>query len=235
MRPPPHHSDRSPDAAPGSPERRGPGAALDRDWPAYYAAVEGKPARDTLLRAAALFEREPRDPAAPPRLAIDLACGSGRDSLELLRRGWRVIALDGEAEGVRQLLAKTPPEFAARLVAQRETFQQFITTNHERVDLLNCSAGLAFCPPELFPALWGAIVAVIKPGGRFAGQFFGDRDEWNDAPSPLGSRSYHTREQVEKLLAPFAVEHLDEAETNGPDAFGDIKHFHIFHVVARRV
>lgn len=229
------HSDRSATGAPGSGERRGPGAALDRDWPAYYDAVEGNPARETALRAIALFEKEPPTPGAGPRFAIDLACGSGRDSLALLRAGWRVLALDGEAEGVRRLLAKAPPEHAPRLTAHQETFQQFTAAEHEPADLLNCSAGLAFCPPELFPALWGAIVAAIKPGGRFAGQFFGDRDEWNDVLSPLGGRSYHTRAEVEKLLEPFFVEHLDEVETDGKDAFGDPKHFHVFHIVARRL
>lgn len=237
---PPSHSDRSgqtpgePAGIPGKPARRGPGAALDRDWPAYYDAVENSPPRDTALRAIALFEKEPLAPGAPPRFAIDLACGTGRDTFALLRAGWRVLALDGEAEGVRRLLEKALPEFAPRLAAQRETFQQFTATKREPADLLNCSAGLAFSPPELFPALWGAIVATIKPGGRFAGQFFGVRDEWNDVDSPLGGRSYHTRAQVEEFLAPFAVEHLDEVETDGKDAFGDLKHFHVFHVVARR-
>lgn len=213
---------------------RDPGGAANRDWPAYYDAVEGRPPRDTTLRAIALFEQEPLPPGASPRCAIDLACGSGRDSLALLRAGWRVLALDGEPEGVRRLLANTPPEHATRLAARRQTFRQFVAAAHKPVDLLNCSAGLAFCPPDEFPALWGAIVAAIRPGGRFAGQFFGVRDEWNDVPSPLGGRSYHTREEVEKLLALFAVEHLDEAETDGKDAFGDPKHLHVFHVVARR-
>ncbi|MFN9969034.1 MAG: hypothetical protein ACK58T_03970, partial [Phycisphaerae bacterium] len=53
-----------------------------RDWEEYYAAVAGKPPRDTLKRAIAAFAKE--DAPREPRLAIDIACGSGRDSVERL-------------------------------------------------------------------------------------------------------------------------------------------------------
>src|SRR5262249_6611539 len=87
-------------------------SAAKRDWPAYFKAVEAKPARDPLLKALENFDKEDagqpaglvgtrNDPPPPPttkqRLAIDLGCGSGRDTLELLRRaggGWRVLATD---------------------------------------------------------------------------------------------------------------------------------------------
>ena len=36
-------------------------------------------------------------------LAIDLGCGDGRDVVEILRRGWRVVAVDAEPEALRQL------------------------------------------------------------------------------------------------------------------------------------
>src|SRR3954468_24291573 len=81
--------------------------AAKRDWPAYFAAVAGKPARDTLLKALELFEKEKRAPG----FAVDLGCGSGRDTLELLRRGWRVLAVDSSSEGMELLRAAVPKEF----------------------------------------------------------------------------------------------------------------------------
>src|SRR5690606_3661669 len=65
--------------------------AEKRDWPGYFEVVLGKPARETLVDALARFERD----GAAPGFAIDLGCGEGRDSAELLRRGWRVLAIDG--------------------------------------------------------------------------------------------------------------------------------------------
>ncbi len=225
MRTPPSHSDRS-NAAPGTPAGLG---SSGNFWPGYYAAAAGKPPRDTLLRALALFDQEPAPTS--PRFALDVGCGSGRDSLELLRRGWRVLALDAEPDGVERLLASAPPEHASRLTARVENFEQFMATAGAPVDLLNASCTLPFCPPPRFPALWAAVVAAVRPGGRFSGHFFGERDEWG--PYPPGT--HHTRPEIEKLLAPFAVELLDETEQDAPDAFGNPAHHHVFHVVGRRL
>src|SRR5919206_4846074 len=61
------------------------------DWAKYYAAAGADP-RETLVQAADAF--------AAPSFAVDLGCGTGRDTLELLRRGWRVLAIDGHREAV---------------------------------------------------------------------------------------------------------------------------------------
>ena len=97
-------------------------------------------------------------------------------------------------------------------------------------DLLNASFALPFCPPDRFGALWGSIVSALAPGGRFAGQLFGDRDTW----AALPDRSHHTRAQVDQLLSPFGVEMLREEEQPGNDAHGNAKHWHVYHIVARK-
>ena len=43
------------------------------------------------------------DRFAAPGLAVDLGAGTGRDTAELLRRGWRVIAIDREPEAIDRL------------------------------------------------------------------------------------------------------------------------------------
>lgn len=99
-----------------------------------------------------------------------------------------------------------------------------------RCDLLNASFSLPFCEPASFDGLWDRIVEAIEPGGRFSGQLFGDRDSWASIPD----RSHHTREQVEQLLAPFEVELLKEEEREGQDCSGISKHWHVFHIIARK-
>lgn len=61
------------------------------DWTAYYDATGDEP-RATLVDALGRFEQ--------PGLAVDLGSGTGRDTAELVRRGWRVIAIDGEPEAM---------------------------------------------------------------------------------------------------------------------------------------
>lgn len=198
-------------------------------WPAYYDAVAGFPPRDTLLRAADEFDKTPAPPGA--RLAIDLGCGHGRDSLELLRRGWRVIAIDSHPDGLARLRASTPPEFAGRLQSLQARYED---AEWPACHLVNASVSIPHCTPTDFPALWAKITASILPGGRFAGQLFGIRDEWATKPGDGVTRTYHSRQEVEAMLAGFEPEFLDEVERPGKTAAGEPKYWHIFHIVARK-
>ncbi|MEK9661372.1 MAG: class I SAM-dependent methyltransferase, partial [Alphaproteobacteria bacterium] len=73
-------------------------ATKDRDWASYYRKTGERPPRATLLAALDRFDAEPASPDR--RLAVDLGCGSGRDVVEMLRRGWRVLAIDAEQAAV---------------------------------------------------------------------------------------------------------------------------------------
>lgn len=195
-----------------------------RDWPGYFRAVLGKPPRETLMKALELFEAEGRAPEA----AIDLACGEGRDTLELLRRGWHVEAIEEHPDGFELLLPRVPAEHRSRLTTRAASFRGLTLPS---VDLLNVSFALPFCEPADFPALWDTIVKSIKPGGRFAGQFFGNRDSWATMPD----RTHHTREQVEELFEGFEFEMLNEEERDSAAVTtGEPKHWHVFHIVARK-
>jgi hypothetical protein len=89
--------------------------------------------------------------------------------------------------------------------------------------------------------MWSRIVESLRPGGRVCGQLFGDRDEWATRPRERAEGwasppaiTFHTRAQVEELLRPFEIERLDEIDEDGATAVGDRKHWHLFHVVARK-
>jgi hypothetical protein len=182
-----------------------------------YLGRAGLDPRPTLVDAAARF--------ASPGVAVDLAAGTGRDTLELLRRGWRVIAIDGESEATGRIL-----ELAGAAAGRLETkTERYEASSWPACDLLNASFALPFCPPREFPSVWRRIVDSIVPGGRFAGQFFGPRDEW--ARTGL---LVHSRREVEHLLGPFEIEDLEEVEAEGPTTIGKTKHWHVFHVVARK-
>ena len=46
--------------------------------------------------------------------------------------------------------------------------------------------------------------------------------------------SFQTRAEAEELLRGLAVEQFLEIDEDGKTALGDAKHWHVFHVVARR-
>lgn len=207
--------------------------ASTRDWPGYFAAVAGKPPRETLLHALAAFDREGVPDAADPDnapLAIDLGCGEGRDTAELLARGWRVLAIDGHPMAVDLVTNRPNLPNPHRLTVRLAPFEHLRLPAGPPLKLINASFALPFCPPAHFNDLWRTICNALPPGGRFAGQLFGDRDDWATLPD----RSHHTRAHVEALLAPFDPEHFLEEERDGADAHNNPKHWHVFHVVARK-
>ena len=206
-------------------------AAKVRDWPAYFAKVDGKPARETLTAALDAFDAERASDATSgqePPLAVDLGCGSGRDTLELLARGWRVHAIDGHPEALARLLYQ--PEFrpTPALTMEMATFEQIRRLPPCR--LLNASFSLPFCPRPACARLWAAAMDAIEPGGRFAGQLFGDRDSW----AIIEDRSHFSRPEAEALLAGLEIERFDEEERPGQDASDNHKHWHVFHIIARK-
>jgi len=203
-----------------------------RDWPAYFNAVHDKPPRETLIKALELFEADPPADSRIIRTACDLACGEGRDTRELVRRGWHVLAIDSSTAGLSLIQDGMPAPQRSAVVPLALKFEEVSTVlaHTPPLDLINASFALPFCEPVHFPALWHWIVHSLRPGGRFCGQFFGDRDEW----APVRPSSHHTRAAVESFLAPFNIEQLQELDQPGGDALGGTKHHHIFHVVARK-
>jgi tellurite methyltransferase len=192
------------------------------DWARYYDARAGA-VRETLLAALDRFVGE-------PGTAVDLGCGAGADAGELLRRGWRVLALDSEPEAIERLRARDDLGDGGleRLETQVVRFEE---ATLPAADLVNASWSLPFCPPEAFPGVWSAIVAALVPGGRFCGQLFGDHDSWRGEHD----LTFLTRAQAESLLEGFEAEELDEVDEDGTTALGEPKHWHVFHVVARKL
>jgi SAM-dependent methyltransferase len=186
------------------------------EWSRYYDAAGDEP-RETLLAALKRFTE--------PGLAIDLGCGTGRDTVELLRRGWHVVAIDSEEEAIRRLRAKTGDD--ARLKTQVARYDDAALPS---CDLVNASWSLPFCPPDVFGVVWERIVSAFCPGGRFCGQLFGDRDEWTTEDD----MTFHTRAEAEELLSDFELEWFNEVEEDGKTALGQAKHWHVFNLVARK-
>lgn len=201
---------------------------FEHRWSSYYKVVEGRPPRDTLVKSLDFFKAEADAELLKNRpFAVDLGCGNGRDTAELLRQGWRVLAIDGQAEAIDQLRQRDDLN-RTYLEARVQRFEDL--TLPPEVDLVNASFCLPFCPAEHFSELWDVIVNALKKGGRFSGQLFGDRDSWAELSHVLT----HPRSRVDHLLSPFVVEFFEEEEHPGKTALGEDKYWHIYQIVARK-
>src|SRR5689334_15132380 len=143
-------------------------------WAAYYEKLRERPPRRTLVTALDRF-----GPDAAGSLAVDLGCGDGRDVIEMLRRGWRVVAVDAEPEALKQLQARPLPE-GHELTPILSRFEQVPLPIDVR--LVDSSFAMALCQPAAFHQVWERIREALPEGGRFSGQWYGPRDSWVGRP-----------------------------------------------------
>jgi tellurite methyltransferase len=189
-------------------------------WGQYYKMAAGRPPREFLGRTLSRFQGAGS--------AIDLGCGTGRESIFLLERGWQVLAIDQQASAIQTLRSSAAPDMAGRLQALVAAFE---TLDLPPADLIWAGISLPFCHPSQFDTLWRKICSALVPGGRFAGDFFGSRHAW----SREKDMTFHTREQVVSLCSGLQLEYIVEEEGEQQTAADGIQHWHMFTISARRL
>jgi len=189
------------------------------NWNDYNRERKNNPPRDTLLFALKKFSEEGKVNGS----AFDIGCGPGNDTVELLSNGWQVIATDSNPD-VLNYLEPLLKKYTNKLEIQITSFEDI---NWKETELVNASFALPFCPKEYFNYLGDNIRANIRVGGRFSGQFFGMKDEWKDLVR-------HTRKEIIEMFSGFDFEMIGEIEKDDRAASEEMKHWHIFNIVAKK-
>ena len=71
---------------------------------------------------------------------------------------------------------------------------------------------------------------ALPAGGRFSGHWYGPRDSW----AGRSGMTFVSRDEALALLDGFELEMFEEEEADGTTPRGNAKHWHIFHIVARK-
>ncbi len=88
---------------------------------------------------------------------LDLGCGSGRDSLYLIQRGFDLTAVDGSKELC---------ELASIHIGQNVLHMQFSELDFDEVfDGIWACASLLHTAPDHFEEILGKVIQCLKPGG----------------------------------------------------------------------
>lgn len=194
----------------------------DISWDEYNAHQWGREPRASLARAL-----DASVGRGDGRTAIDLGCGEGVEVAALLDHGWTVHAVDGEPAALRRLAERIEPAHGDRLHIDLRAYAEIATL--PPADLIHSSYALPYSAPEHFDAVWAAVRAALRPGGVLACQLFGPHDDSAGEPD----MTFHTAGEARALLDGLEVVHWEEEDAEGPSYTGP-RHWHVFHIVARR-
>lgn len=196
-------------------------------WEEYYhITLNMTEPRKTLIVAYQNFQQENKIRGK----AADLGAGTGRDTLFLLQKEWQVLALDIEQTSLDIILNRVDNHFRRRLEVVAASFSDMRLPNG--LDLINASFSLPYCAPQDFSQCWEKIVNSLAVGGRFCGQFFGENDEW----ASDGDLTIHSYSDLLQLFhEKFSIEYLEIQDGLTPTVDGKNKHWHVYHVVAKKL
>lgn len=122
----------------------------------------------------------------PVQTALEMACGTGIWTQELVKLAARVAALDGSPE----MIAIN----AARVNSPKVTYQQvdlFSWQPGAPVDLVFFGFWLSHVPPDRLDAFLGTVLRAVRPGGKL---FFVD-----SMPEPTSTASDHAAPDAEDV------------------------------------
>ena len=160
--------------------------------------------------------------------ALDLGAGTLRDTRFLLEQGFgKVIAMDGE-EIFEDFANEIDDD---RLETDVSNFENF-DFQENTYDLINAQYSLPFMDKEYFDVVIEKIKKSLKINGIFVGTFFGDNDGWNNETSK--TENFQTKEEIETMFEDFEILELLEKEEDKPAVNEKIKHWHTFHITAKK-
>ena len=190
-----------------------------RDWGIYHKITENKPPRKNIVHFISNYNITGN--------AIDLGCGSGSDTIFLIKNDWNVLSVDSSdvEEIIRSKLSDKEQE------KLKFEVQRFENLKLIKCDLLISNNSLPFCHKNYFYQMWEEICKNIKNNGYFVGNFFGINDEWNTEDT---KKTFLKKEEVLRLFSDFDILEIQELEKDRPTAEGKMKHWHTFEIIAQK-
>ena len=162
-----------------------------------------------------------------PGNAIEIGCGAGRDTVYLIKNGWKVLAIDNE--DVESIITnKLSKEELKQFKFVKQKFEDVELENN---NLVVANFSLPFCNKNNFKKLWNKIDDSILKDGYFVGNFFGNKDEWKNTKEEM---TFLTKGQVIELFKNFEIIEFKEEEKDDFTGLGKIKHWHVFNVIAKK-
>jgi SAM-dependent methyltransferase len=121
---------------------------------------------------------------------LDLGCGGGIDSAEMIRRGFDVVPVDGARSVAQQAEARIGRPVLVQTFEELAFEQEF--------DAVWASASLLHVPKSALPAILSKVRAALRPGGL---HFASYKAGLSDARDP--DNRYYNYPTVEELVSAY--------------------------------
>lgn len=105
-----------------------------------------------------------------PKYAIDLGCGTGRDTIYLIKNGWEVLSIDKE-DTSEIISSKLNNEELERFNFKCQDFENI---ELEKNNLLVANFSIPFCNKDYFSEFWNKISNSILKERILCWKFFSD-------------------------------------------------------------
>ena len=187
------------------------------NWNEYYIKINNSKPSNLLRRFSEMN--------VVRRTAIDLGCGSGKDTIFLLKNGYKVYAIDKKEIIKKYIDDKIDKEEKMRL---EYIIKDFGEIEFPKVDLINANLSISFCNPNKIDNLLKNIKSSINIDGFFVGNFLGILDDWNTNKN----MTFFTEQQIKETFKNFKIIYFNEITENKKAVNGNLKHWHIYELIA---
>lgn len=155
--------------------------------------------------------------------AIDLGCGSGNETVYMIKNGIKVLAIDRQLN--QNFILSRLSDDEKKLISFKES--SFEDIELPKTQMLTAFFSIPFCNPDNFDELWNKIYNSIEDNGYFVGQLFGDRDAWN----VVDSINTFPIDKVKEYLKKYKIIKLEEVEFVRES---DNKKWHYYDIIAQK-
>lgn len=199
-----------------------PPPAKNKYWESYFKSKLRDPPAGFIVEGLKAIHQ-----TNPNKTAIDLGCGIGHETLELLKAGYKVTAIDSQSETF-EYMKQLPlmPRYEGNLKTIVSTFEQLDFQAIPQVDLVIASFSLPFMKPQDFNRIWQQVVSKVKPGGYFIGNFFAP-DFSFFAEKFRHSMTFHSKLEAVALLNGFEIVSFQEVNVPATKP-GTMNHYYAF-------
>ena len=154
------------------------------------------------------------------KVATELGCGAGNDTLYLLQNGFKVNAIDTE-ETVENILENRYHGNNLNIV-----IDDFSKMNLPSTDLFIANFSMIFV--DDIDTTMMNVLSSLNTNGFFIGNFIGVEDDW------ANTRTTTTKEELENIFSDYKIMYFSE-EKYYKDSFNEKNKFwHMYTIMARK-